>query len=256
MVGEKIRLGKRSKVHQLFKKPKDGFGIVYYLIPSRRVTMKTGYVGITQRSMISRLKDHMSNNSGCHAIHSALHCHGDVNFSIVILEEHVPASMLGEREKLWIREFDTYRRGYNLTEGGDSNPMHCEMTRMKHKDVMSSKEFIERAAVKRSETFLTEEYKQRTSQVHMDSWASGRVDREQHRQSILESWMKPERRNTNKHIWDSEEARGRQLDGMRAHFELKNDPSATKEQIAEAKRLRGIEAARRYRERKRALRRT
>tara|TARA_B110001450_G_scaffold125753_1_gene118428 strand:+ start:1050 stop:1292 length:243 start_codon:yes stop_codon:yes gene_type:complete len=32
--------------------------------------------------------------------------------------------------------------------------------------------------------------------------------------------------------------------------------AATKEQIAEAKRLRGIEAARRYRERKRALRHT
>lgn len=63
-----------------------------------------------------------------------------------IIEYDVPEDKLDEREIFWIKFFDSYNNGYNLTPGGDGMPKgykHSEETRKKisehHADVSGEK---------------------------------------------------------------------------------------------------------------------
>lgn len=50
-------------------------------------------------------------------IHLAIYKYGLENFSIDIIEE-CPPKLLNEREKYWIKYYNSYKKGYNATEGG------------------------------------------------------------------------------------------------------------------------------------------
>lgn len=56
-----------------------------------------------------------------YSIHKAFRKYGIDNFSFDIIEE-VPEDKLFEREKYWIEFYNSYKEGYNETEGGDSGP--------------------------------------------------------------------------------------------------------------------------------------
>lgn len=43
------------------------------------------------------------------------------NFVVEILEGDIPVSKICEREKYWIKKYDTYWKGYNTTIGGENN---------------------------------------------------------------------------------------------------------------------------------------
>ena len=53
-----------------------------------------------------------------------------------VIEYNVPEDKLDEREMFWISFFDSYRNGYNLTEGGNSTRgyKHTEETRKKMRE--------------------------------------------------------------------------------------------------------------------------
>lgn len=51
------------------------------------------------------------------AIHKAINKYGKSNFTIEVIEE-VESTNLNDREKYWIRYYDSYNNGYNSTEGG------------------------------------------------------------------------------------------------------------------------------------------
>lgn len=46
------------------------------------------------------------------------------NFSFKIIEQQI--ENYNEREKYWIRFYDSYENGYNMTEGGDEPPLHVK----------------------------------------------------------------------------------------------------------------------------------
>lgn len=50
-------------------------------------------------------------------IHKAINKYGKSNFTIEVIEE-VESTNLNDRERYWIRYYDTYNNGYNSTEGG------------------------------------------------------------------------------------------------------------------------------------------
>lgn len=56
-------------------------------------------------------------------IYQAIRKHGLENFDFIILEE-CPAEQLNEREVYWIAYFNSYKNGYNATEGGDESHIH------------------------------------------------------------------------------------------------------------------------------------
>lgn len=237
--------------------PAEGTGYIYKIsrvCPSGR---EKGYVGLSTAPFKKRIADHLAHGSGCLAIHAALMKYGRNNFSYEILEHDIPVNELRQREEEMIALHCTYGkgRGYNLTKGGDINPMHDPEVRERHKSTMRSKEFVEKSAIKRTKTFRTTEYIDRTSNVHIESWSTV-VDREKHRSSIKMSWERDyeKRVESMQDMWNDDEFKRRRLEGIRLHFQMKKDPNVTPEQLAEFKKQKARENGRRAREKKRAKR--
>lgn len=66
-----------------------------------------------------RHKTEMNNLDNSYPLYRAMRKYGLNNFSFTILEE-CPKEELNERERYWIKTYDTYYNGYNLTSGGQT----------------------------------------------------------------------------------------------------------------------------------------
>ena len=64
----------------------------------------------------ARWEKHKKSNDNC-AIHKAFKKYGLNNFSFEVIEECLP-ELLDERETFWIKEYNSYEKGYNMTLGG------------------------------------------------------------------------------------------------------------------------------------------
>lgn len=62
------------------------------------------------------------------ALYRAFRKYGLSNFSFDMIEELTDYSISGEREKFWIKYYNSFTEGYNESEGGDggSAPGHCQ----------------------------------------------------------------------------------------------------------------------------------
>ena len=61
----------------------------------------------------------LSHKDSSSPIHLALAKYGKENFSFTIVEE-CEINLLNEKEKFWIDYYDSYRKGYNASTGGDN----------------------------------------------------------------------------------------------------------------------------------------
>ena len=75
------------------------------------------YIGQSIR-IEQRWQEHIAGNKNSY-IHNAIKRYGVANFSFEILEE-CPKELLDEREIYWIKYYNTFENGYNLTVGGNS----------------------------------------------------------------------------------------------------------------------------------------
>lgn len=237
--------------------PKKGFGFIYKIT---RIKTGKSYVGLCKTKFRKRIADHLSNGSGCLHIHSALNKYGRHAFKYEIIEFDVPIEDLRFREKACIAFHDTYRNGYNLTEGGDVNPMDCPEVKKKHKATMSSDKFIKKAKIARTKTFATQEYKDRVGKSHAKAWEAV-VDREKHRLSITESWTNDRKDEAAERMYllhQDEDHKKKQIEGMQDAFKIKHNPLLSpiekKTKLLELRRKKNRESARIYREKKRSKR--
>lgn len=80
------------------------------------------YIGKTSETVQKRFKEHLNEcqtqKSYGRPFHQALIKYGVENFSIEILEE-APIDELNEKEKFYIKKYDSYFNGYNATLGGE-----------------------------------------------------------------------------------------------------------------------------------------
>ena len=90
------------------------------------------YVGQTVNTIEYRWNDHVSEayngNKSNSLLHRAIIKYGASSFGICILEECADI-YLNEREKYYIKEYDTYYihdKGYNLTWGGEGNTKYSD----------------------------------------------------------------------------------------------------------------------------------
>ena len=99
------------------------------------------YIGITSQGVTTRWFKHCSDGlygNSNFPIHNAIRKYGKDNFQvevIEVIENDKGYNFLKEREKYWIKEFDSYNRevGYNLTLGGDGTfgRFHSDETKEK-----------------------------------------------------------------------------------------------------------------------------
>ena len=81
------------------------------------------YVGQTYSTAEHRWRTHLNawnGNRHCVALYSAFDKYGVDNFEIEEIEQ-CEKDQLNDREKYWIKYYDSYENGYNLTRGGDGN---------------------------------------------------------------------------------------------------------------------------------------
>ena len=81
------------------------------------------YIGQTIQSVKERFYQHCATKCSQAilnmVIHKAINKYGKSNFTIEVIEE-VESTNLNDRERYWIRYYDSYNNGYNSTEGGQN----------------------------------------------------------------------------------------------------------------------------------------
>jgi group I intron endonuclease len=108
-------------------------GVVYQLqFPNGKL-----YIGITTRFRM-RMGEHRNcgKSEAGHVVKRAIMKYGWANVKISILERGIDSKeVLKERERYWIREKGSmvHEWGYNLTEGGDAQPMDHPVVKDWHK---------------------------------------------------------------------------------------------------------------------------
>jgi group I intron endonuclease len=87
------------------------------------------YVGITQRELTDRHKEHIREAGDGTYFHNAIAKYGVDSFSLEIIETVNTAEQLMERERYWIRRLNSFAyssnpHGYNETTGGEGMTGH------------------------------------------------------------------------------------------------------------------------------------
>lgn len=90
-------------------------------------TTGKSYIGVAKHGVRRRLTYHLweaKQGSNTH-FHKALQKHGKEDFVTEILETKLSREQAYQREMFYILKYNTYKRGYNMTEGGDHGPVKC-----------------------------------------------------------------------------------------------------------------------------------
>lgn len=95
-------------------------GLIYkFTSPSNK-----SYIGKTVQSFSERMRGHKKKNSNCTALKNAINKYGWAGMKREIVEENIPEHQLNDREKYWIKMYNTITpHGYNLTDGGDGGSL-------------------------------------------------------------------------------------------------------------------------------------
>lgn len=143
------------------------------------------YVGQTIHGYMNRWKshcwyaDHPDNcNEYVQVIDLAIKKYGKQNFKVELLES-VPVSEKDAKEIEYIAKYNTLYTGYNLTAGGDINPMSNANVRKRHKCSMNS--IVTKQRISKS---VKEAY---TPQLR--KWFSN------HSKAVWQGWSDEERQN-------------------------------------------------------------
>jgi group I intron endonuclease len=159
-------------------------GIIYcfHCIPTSKK-----YIGVTEKGLDHRIHQHLNNvKRGCKKskkFYNSIKKYKIENFIIGVIEE-CDSSLLFEREKYYIKEYNTYHDGLNSTLGGEgvSGWKHTEEAKIKIKE-------------KRKNQIITEEHKENLRKhKHTEEWKinhikrmTGRVVSDETRKKLSES---------------------------------------------------------------------
>lgn len=91
-----------------------------------------------------RLKQHPERYKRPCEIHSAINKYGVENFIVEQIDTAESKYELNKKEIYWINYYDSTNVGYNMTIGGDVNPMFQEKTKNAHDEKMRSSEVRQR----------------------------------------------------------------------------------------------------------------
>lgn len=129
-------------------------GIIYIVTsPSGKM-----YVGQTTTSLKNRKRKHvLDSKRHDYAFSRAILKYGASNMKWEILEDGISPLDLNRKEEYYIKKFDTFKNGYNSTEGGDFNPMDYQELRNKVSERTKNKKHnIDQCGEKNHQAKLTE----------------------------------------------------------------------------------------------------
>lgn len=102
------------------------------------------YIGQTTYSLEYRKAQHIqeSKRDEGFEFHAAIRKYGVDSFIWEILEDNIlDRDTLNRKESYWIGIHDSYNSGYNMTQGGENNPMFAEKSKIRHLNKVRSEEW-------------------------------------------------------------------------------------------------------------------
>lgn len=186
------------------------------------------YIGQTSNSDVHvRWNNHRVRKNHCWAVARAINKYGWENVQKHVLVK-VPNNLLDHYEVKFIDVFGSLNPGgYNLTPGGDYNPMDSEDVRAKHLKTMQSDDH-------------------RNAQAkHSRAWHNDDTKHASWKEKNAEASRNPEKRNKHREItkatWADQSVREKRTSGLKRVF---SDPAVSKKRKdAAAKALRTSEAS-------------
>jgi group I intron endonuclease len=176
-----------------------GYGQVYIIEPKFSNSNSNGYVGQTDKSLLTRVRGHITPKSGCHGLANAIKKHGVANFTIRRLQHEIPKKNLDDAEVYWISKMDTWHNGYNCGPGGKTSTMvDTEVKARHHAAVVASHNTPEylRAQSERS-TALAKQMKKVDPDFHRNNALRQHKDPEKkaiHSSGVKKGWIKRKKR--------------------------------------------------------------
>lgn len=135
------------------------------------------YIGQTVRTIEKRWQEHLrkaKNHNYNQHLYCAMRKYGIEHFSIYIIET-VKVEELNTRERFYIKFYDTVNNGYNMTLGGDSNPMSNFKSKQAHDDKCKTNTFRQNVSIGlkayRAQNEFTIEHRKKLSEK-----ATGRIN--------------------------------------------------------------------------------
>jgi len=128
------------------------------------------YIGVTEKTLEHRLKQHLGNvgrnYKTCRKFYNSIRKYGIENFIVGIVEE-CDKNELFEKEKFYIKKYNTYVNGLNSTLGGEGSSgwKHTEETKKLIRE-------------KRRKQVISEETKQKLrGKKHTEEWKRKHIER-------------------------------------------------------------------------------
>lgn len=153
--------------------PKSANGCIYlFTFPNGKK-----YVGLTERGVADRCKNHEKNAKLQHndlAVTRALRKYGCENVMVTVLHEGLPLHKLVKLEPMYIRQLDTFgKRGYNLTSGGEGTPDWFSLKSDEDKETIRA----------RSSMVLTAIWQDPEKRAHFEKASRKYTNSEEHREA-------------------------------------------------------------------------
>lgn len=104
------------------------------------------YIGQTRRDIATRFQEHLWDYRGKSKLHTAIQKYGRENFSVEEVEkvEFTDSKILDEREKYWIKYYNTQENGYNILPGGIIHKNYLQVLIVEKNLVVDSVEELSR----------------------------------------------------------------------------------------------------------------
>jgi len=97
----------------------------YIIYKHTSKTSSKSYIGVSKHTIEYRFNEHCKDarHGSTNHFHKAIRKYGEDDFISDVLGNHLTEEVAFNDEILYIKEHDTFKNGYNMTEGGDRGPI-------------------------------------------------------------------------------------------------------------------------------------
>lgn len=181
-------------------------GIVY-LATNTKIKKVKQYVGITEGKLSSRIHKHkryaFKYNSPT-IFHKAIRKHGLESFTWEIIDHYQTTNEGNDKEKLYIKKYNSYNKGYNMTEGGtlvigekirkkmsNAKKKHWKDPNYRNKRIRETKELWQSESYrhKMDKIHNSKSFREKVTNIAKSSWADPDI-RAKRIEGLKKSWAK------------------------------------------------------------------
>jgi group I intron endonuclease len=168
----------------------DNVKVYCYTSPSNKK-----YIGITKNDLKERAGKEGKGYKSCTAFYKAIQKYGFDSFAVIILEDGLSYEEAYEKEKFYIKLFDTTNpeKGYNISLGGDAPFLgrhHTEETKKKLSEAISGEKgyYYGKHLAEETKEKIRQTFKEKNINVGMNNPMAGKHHTEETKEKIRQTF--------------------------------------------------------------------